>query len=131
MTSEPVVQQRSLMRLCPTFILFYLIIETVFHRAHLLFNNLNFLFLFTKKGCSWVPDHENVALPLHLVLSLMSQGPVGTHYTALYIVYIYSVIPLTTVAAENPFNHIIGISDAIGWTNVDLLKRQFIYYNLS
>ena len=29
------------------------------------------------QGCKFGPDHENVAAPLHVVLSLMSTGPVG------------------------------------------------------
>ena len=28
-------------------------------------------------GCDWTPDHEDVAAPLHVVLALMSTGPVG------------------------------------------------------
>jgi hypothetical protein len=28
-------------------------------------------------GCSWTPDHENVAAELHVVLALMSTGPFG------------------------------------------------------
>ena len=28
-------------------------------------------------GCQWSPDHENVAAPLHVVIALMSTGPVG------------------------------------------------------
>lgn len=43
-------------------------------------------------GCQWTEDHEAPAAELHLVLSLMSTGPVG-------------------------------ISDAIGMTNINLLKR--------
>ena len=43
-------------------------------------------------GCQWQPDHEELAAELHVVLALMSTGPVG-------------------------------ISDKIGMTNTQLLKR--------
>ena len=32
---------------------------------------------FPVPGCPWSPDHNNVAAPLHVVLALMSTGPVG------------------------------------------------------
>ena len=32
---------------------------------------------FAVPGCPWSPDHENVAAPLHVVIALMSTGPVG------------------------------------------------------
>ena len=43
-------------------------------------------------GCPWTADHEAVAAPLHVVLALMSMGPVG-------------------------------ISDALGLTDAELIKR--------
>ena len=42
-------------------------------------------------GCPWTPDHEAVAAPLHVILALMSGGPVG-------------------------------VSDALGQTDYDLLR---------
>ena len=32
---------------------------------------------FPVPGCNWSPDHESVAAPLHVVIALMSTGPVG------------------------------------------------------
>ena len=43
-------------------------------------------------GCTWTPDHEESAAELHVVLALMSNGPVG-------------------------------LSDGLGYSNPDLLKR--------